>query len=61
MAHLRADATWDDLALRPTLPRPPAAHEVSAVSRGHSDLTWKQEGDWRMIVRKGKVENGNSG
>ena len=29
--------------------------------RGHGDVSLAQERDWRMIVRKGKVENGNSG
>ena len=29
--------------------------------RGHGDVSLPQEGDWRMIVRKGKVEIGNSG
>ena len=29
--------------------------------RGHGEVNLAQEGDWRMIVRKGKVENGNSG
>ena len=29
--------------------------------RGHGGLSLAQEGDWRMIVRKGKVEIGNSG
>ena len=38
------------------LPGPPAADEFSGVRGDHSGLSWKQEGDWRMIVRKGKVE-----
>ena len=29
--------------------------------RGYGDVSLAQEGDWRMIVRKGKVEDGNSG
>jgi len=29
--------------------------------RGHGDVSLAQEGNWRMIVRKGKVEIGNSG
>ena len=29
--------------------------------RGHGEVSLAQEGDWRMIVRKGKVEIGNSG
>ncbi len=29
--------------------------------RGHGDVSLPQEGDWRMIVRKCKVEIGNSG
>ena len=28
--------------------------------RGHGDVSLAQEGAWRMIVRKGKVEIGNS-
>ena len=27
----------------------------------HGDVSLAQEGNWRMIVRKGKVEIGNSG
>ncbi len=30
-------------------------------NRGHGDVSLPQEGDWRIIVRKGKVETGNSG
>ncbi len=29
--------------------------------RGHGDVSLPQEDDWRMFVRKGKVETGNSG
>ena len=28
--------------------------------RGHGDVSLAQEGDWRMLLRKGKVEIGNS-
>ncbi len=28
--------------------------------RGHGDVSFPQEGDWRMIVRKGRVEIENS-
>ncbi len=27
----------------------------------HCDPSLKREGDWRMMVRKGKVETGNAG
>ena len=37
------------------LPHPPCAAAL------HGDVSLAPEGDWRMIVRKGKVENGNSG
>lgn len=30
-------------------------------NRGHGDVSLAQEGDWRMILRKDKVEIGNSG
>ncbi|MFQ5695647.1 MAG: hypothetical protein ACE5HB_06635 [Terriglobia bacterium] len=30
-------------------------------NRGHGDVSLPQEGEWRMIVRKGKVEIGNFG
>ena len=30
-------------------------------NRGHGDVNFPQEGDWRMIIRKGKVEIGNFG
>ncbi len=30
-------------------------------NRGHGDVSLPQEGDWRMILREGKVEIGNSG
>ena len=56
----RGEVKLGQKSLRPPLPGPPTADEVSGVSRDHGDLTWKQVGDWRMIVRKGKVETGNS-
>ena len=30
-------------------------------NRGHGDVSLAQEGDWRMVVREGKVEIGTSG
>ncbi len=35
--------------------------EPGKTLRGNGDVRLPQEGDGRMIVRKGKVENGNSG
>ena len=29
--------------------------------RGHDDVSLPLEGDWRMLMRKGKVAIGNSG
>ena len=29
-------------------------------NRGHGDVSLAQDGDWHMVVRKGKVEIGNS-
>ena len=34
---------------------------LGANNRGHGDVSLPQVGDWRMIVREGKVEIGNSG
>ena len=31
----------------------------SPPNRGHGDVSFPQEGDWRMIVRKGKAEIGD--
>ena len=41
--------------------RVPVSTPPPCAAALHGDVSLVQEGDWRMIVRKGKVENGNSG
>ncbi len=64
-SHDRRDKCWQGGRLeagdRPDKSTECPNRAAMPPRRGHGDVSYAQEGDWRMIVRKAKVEIGNSG